>query len=51
MNPVLVFGSLMFVGWLWGAWGLLLALPLLAVIKAVAERVEAAQPLAELIRE
>jgi predicted PurR-regulated permease PerM len=51
MNPVLVFGSLMFFGWLWGAWGLLLALPLLAVIKAVAERVEAAQPLAELIRE
>ena len=51
MNPVLVFGSLMFFGWLWGAWGLLLALPLLAVIKAVAERVEAAQPLAELMGE
>lgn len=51
MNPVLVFGSLMFFGWLWGAWGLLLALPLLAVIKAIAERVEAMHTIAELVRE
>jgi predicted PurR-regulated permease PerM len=50
MNPVLVFGSLMFFGWLWGAWGLLLALPLLAVIKAIAERVEAMHAIAELMR-
>jgi predicted PurR-regulated permease PerM len=51
MNPVMVFGSLMFFGWLWGAWGLLLALPLLAVIKAIAERVEATHAVAELMRE
>src|SRR4249920_3496286 len=51
MNPVLVFGSLMFFGWLWGAWGLLLALPLLAVIKAIAERVEAMHTIAELMRD
>jgi predicted PurR-regulated permease PerM len=51
MNPVMVFGSLMFFGWLWGAWGLLLALPLLAVVKAIAERVEATHAIAELMRE
>ena len=51
MNPVLVFGSLMFFGWLWGGWGLLLALPLLAVIKAISERIEATHAIAELMRE
>ena len=51
MNPVMVFGSLMFFGWLWGAWGLLLALPLLAVVKAIAERVEATHAIAQLMRE
>ena len=51
MNPVMVFGSLMFFGWLWGGWGLLLALPLLAVVKAIAERVEATHTIAELMRE
>jgi len=51
MNPVLVFGGLMFFGWLWGAWGLLLALPLLAVIKAVADRIESTQAIAELMGE
>jgi predicted PurR-regulated permease PerM len=50
MNPVMVFGSLLLFGWLWGAWGLLLALPLLAVVKAVAERVEGMNAIAELIR-
>lgn len=51
MNPVMVFGSLMFFGWLWGAWGLLLALPLLAVIKAIADRVEQTHAIAELMGE
>ena len=51
MNPVMVFGSLMFFGWLWGAWGLLLALPLLAVIKAISDRVEETHSIAELLGE
>ena len=51
MNPVVVFAGLLFFGWLWGIWGLLLAVPLLAVIKAVAERVEAMRPVAEFLRE
>ena len=51
MNPVVVFAGLLFFGWLWGVWGLLLAVPLLAVIKAVSERVEEMHPIAELMRE
>jgi len=51
MNPVMMFGSLLLFGWLWGAWGLLLALPLLAVLKAIAERVEGMSAIAELIRD
>jgi predicted PurR-regulated permease PerM len=51
MNPVVVFAGLLFFGWLWGIWGLLLAVPVLAVIKAVAERVEEMHPIAELMRE
>jgi predicted PurR-regulated permease PerM len=51
MNPVVVFAGLLFFGWLWGIWGLLLAVPLLAVIKAIAERVEEMRPIAELMRE
>jgi predicted PurR-regulated permease PerM len=51
MNPVMMFGSLLLFGWLWGAWGLLLALPLLAVLKAIAERIDGMNAIAELIRD
>lgn len=50
MNPVIVFAGLLFFGWLWGAWGLLLGVPVLAVVKAISERVEGMHPLAELMR-
>jgi predicted PurR-regulated permease PerM len=40
MNAVAVFVSLLFWGWLWGGWGLLLAVPITAAIKAVCERVD-----------
>lgn len=47
MNAVAIFVGLMFWGWLWGAWGLVLAVPLLAAAKAIADRV--APPLGELL--
>ena len=40
MNPVAVFIGLLFFGWLWGGWGLLLGVPILAVLKSIADRVE-----------
>ena len=51
MNPVAVFVGIIFFGWLWGGWGLLLGVPILAVVKTVADRVEALHPLAELLAE
>ena len=47
MNAVAIFVGLMFWGWLWGAWGLVLAVPLVAAAKAVADRV--APPLGALL--
>jgi predicted PurR-regulated permease PerM len=51
MNAVAVFVSLMFWGWLWGIWGLLLAVPITAAIKAVCDRVDDLDGFAELLRE
>jgi predicted PurR-regulated permease PerM len=49
VNPVAVFIGFLFWGWLWGLWGMLLALPLLLILRAVADKVEELQPLAELL--
>ena len=51
MNAVAVFIGLIFWGWLWGVVGMLLAVPLMMVMKAVADRVEDLKPLAELLSE
>jgi predicted PurR-regulated permease PerM len=49
LNAVMVFISLLFWGWLWGVWGLLLGVPIMMAIKAVCERVEGLQPIAEFL--
>jgi predicted PurR-regulated permease PerM len=49
INPVAIFIGILFFGWLWGGWGLLLGVPILAVIKTIADRVEALHPLSELL--
>ena len=50
MNAVAVFASLMFWGWLWGIWGLLLAVPITAALKAVCERVDGWNEVADLLK-
>jgi len=50
MNPAAVFVSLLFWGWIWGIWGLLLAVPITAAIKSVCERVEDLRAFAELLK-
>ena len=40
MNSPVVFISLLFWGMLWGAWGLLLAMPIMATIKTICDHVE-----------
>jgi len=49
LNPVAVFVSFLFWGWLWGIAGMLLALPLLMIVKTIAESIEDLAPLAELL--
>ena len=51
MNPTAIFVALLFFGWIWGAWGMLLAIPMVVVVKVVAESVEALNPVAELLGE
>jgi predicted PurR-regulated permease PerM len=49
MNPVAVFVGVIFWGWLWGIWGLLLGIPIMMVAKAVCDHVEDLQPIGELL--
>jgi predicted PurR-regulated permease PerM len=49
MDPVAVFVALLFFGWLWGGWGLLLGGPLIAIVKTVAERIPAMRAFGEFL--
>lgn len=51
MNTAAVFISLLFWGWLWGIWGMLLSIPIIVIIKVVSQHVEQLQPVAELLGE
>ncbi len=49
MNAVAVFVALLFFGWLWGGWGLLVGVPLLATVKTAADRIVPLRALGALI--
>lgn len=49
LNAAVLFISLLFFGWLWGVWGLLLGAPLVAIAKAVFDRIESLKPAGELL--
>ena len=49
MNTTATFVGLLFFGWLWGLWGVLLGIPLLAIVKAICERTEGGRVVAELL--
>jgi len=49
LNATAAFVGLLFFGWLWGLWGVLLAIPLLAIIKAICDYNEDWKTLAELL--
>lgn len=44
MNQVAVFAGLLFWSWIWGVWGILLAVPMMMVLKAICDHVEALEP-------
>jgi predicted PurR-regulated permease PerM len=49
MNSAAVFIALLFWGWLWGVWGMLLSIPIIVIVKVVSQHVEPLHPLAELL--
>jgi predicted PurR-regulated permease PerM len=49
VNAAVLFIALLFFGWLWGIWGLLLGAPLVAIAKVVFDRVDALKPAGELL--
>jgi predicted PurR-regulated permease PerM len=49
MNSASVFIGLLFWGWIWGIWGLLLGIPILVIIKVVSDHIEGLSPIAELL--
>jgi predicted PurR-regulated permease PerM len=51
MNAAAIFISLLFWGWLWGVWGMLLSIPIIVIAKVVSQHVEQLQPVAELLGE
>jgi len=51
MNPVAVFVALLLFTWLWGTWGMLLAIPLAVIAKVIADHVEGLEFLAEFLGE
>jgi predicted PurR-regulated permease PerM len=47
VNSAILFIALLFFGWLWGMWGLLLGAPLVAIAKVICDRVEWLKPAGE----
>jgi predicted PurR-regulated permease PerM len=44
MNQIAVFAGLLFWSWAWGIWGMLLAVPMMMVVKVICDHVEPLQP-------
>ncbi len=49
MNPVAIFVGVLAWGWLWGAWGLLLGVPILMVLKVVCDQVDDLKAIGEFL--
>ena len=51
MNRVAIFAGLLFWSWVWGVWGMLLAVPMMMVIKVVCDHVEDLKPIGHFLGE
>jgi predicted PurR-regulated permease PerM len=49
MNQVAVFTGLIFWTWLWGFWGVVLAVPMMMVVKAVCDHVDDLKPIGDFL--
>lgn len=50
ISPLLILVSLIFWGWVWGPWGMVLSVPITSMIAIIFENVEATRPIAVLMR-
>ena len=51
MNAVAIFVALLFFGWLWGGWGLLVGVPLLGIAKTAIDRIPSLERYTALLAE
>jgi predicted PurR-regulated permease PerM len=51
MNTVAIFAGLIFWSWMWGLAGLLLAVPIMMMIKVTCDRIEGLQPIGRMLGE
>lgn len=51
MNRIAIFAGIMFWSWLWGIPGMLLAIPMMVVVKVVCDRVEGLHPVGNMLGE
>jgi predicted PurR-regulated permease PerM len=49
MNATATFIGLLFFGWIWGFWGLLLGIPILAIVKTICDHYDGWKPVSELL--
>jgi predicted PurR-regulated permease PerM len=49
INTTAAFVGLLFFGWIWGFWGLLLGIPIVAIVKTICDHNEDWKPFAELL--
>lgn len=49
MNQVAVFAGLIFWSWLWGFWGVVLAVPMMMVVKAICDHVDDLKPFGDFL--
>src|SRR6185503_6557732 len=50
ISPLLILVSLIFWGWVWGPWGMVLSVPITSMIAIIFENVESLRPIAVLMR-
>lgn len=51
MNRIALFAGILFWSWLWGVPGMLLAIPMMVVVKVVCDRVEDLQSIGQMLGE
>jgi predicted PurR-regulated permease PerM len=49
LSPLLVLAALIFWGWLWGPLGMILAVPMMSILKIIFENIEALHPISVLM--